>query len=798
MAVIPQEVIDIVNNQLNAELVLQKIGISLSSCNIEGQTIKCYCPIHKESIFRSLTVYKDQLKYKCAYTLCPGIKGGTLLDLYCQTTKQPLTTAILSWVKELKIEGQLPATDELIADAISGAESLAKSGNRAGAIQEFSSLKEFAPTQWNLWQRLVELYQEDGNLEAAAEHGFQAAKFAEEKKDRPQSLQFLETVVGLQPNYLPASELLADLYLQQKMTDKAVQLWQKNLPVYLEKNEFNSAVSILEKLIEYYPDKPEYKLQAAELYPKLGQNDLAVRVLEKLLTQYQYQANFDAVISVLNRLCNLAPNEIKWQKQLAEAYIQTNETTKAVTIFQRLADNFAKSGKIAEALQLLNQAYLADPENLSLIEQRIELLITSKNINDAAPLMEYLAEQYTQQKELDKVTQIYTRQIGLFPNDPEIRTKLIEVYIQLGKKDLAIAQYKQVVDQYLAQEELAAAVDTYQSMLNLTPEDLSLHSALAELYLKMEKQKEAITEYLEIGKQLETKRELPKAIETYNRIIEIDSEHLTAREKLISVYLATNQTERAFTAKLSLAQVYQKKNNPAMAIKLGQQILHADPQHLAALNLLLDCYQAQNNRARIPALYHRLGKAYIDQKEVNKAANMFRRVLEATPENPKVLLSLAELLTELKAVAEAKKIFSQLGGIFEKKQDLKRAIETYEHILALDPQDLATSEALVRLEQTWSPTRPDLIPTSQVVEHSLNLAKIYLQKNLFQEAEALAEQILRLAPGEEKVYRLLADTYQKTGRKETAIQILLQLAEVLLNQKKINQAIDEFQNILHL
>jgi tetratricopeptide (TPR) repeat protein len=798
MAVIPQEVIDKVNNKLNAELILQRLGISLSSCNVEGQTIKCYCPIHKESIFRSLTIYKDQLKFKCAYTLCPGNKGGTLLDLYCQTMKQPLTTAILAWAKELKLEGQLPATDELIADAISRAESLAKSGNRAGAIQEFSSLKEFAPTQWNLWQRLVELYQEDKNLEAAAEQGFLAAKLAEEKKDRLQSMQFLETVVGFQPNYLPASELLAELYLQQKMTDKAVQLWQNNLPIYLEKDEFKSAISILEKLIEFYPDKPEYKLQAAELYPKVGQNDLAVHILEKLLTQYQYQANFDDVISVLDRLRTLAPNEIKWQKQLAEAYIQTNETSKAVAIFQQLAENFAKTGKIAEALQLLNQAFLADPENFSLIEQRIELLIVSKNINDAAPLMEYLAEQYTKQNELDKVAQIYTRQIALFPNDPEVRTKLIEVYIKLGKNDQAIVQYQQIVEQYIEQQELSAAVDTYQAMLRLTPEDLLLHTALAELYLKMEKQKEAIAEYLEIGKQLESKRELPKAIETYVRIIEIDSEQFVAREKLISAFLATNQTERALSAKLSLAQVYQKKNTLPMAIKLGQQILLTEPQHLAALNLVLECYQAQNNRARIPAIYHRLGKAYIDRKDANKAANMFRRVLEFTPENVNVLLGLAELLIELKAGAEAKKIFSQLGGIFEKKQDLKRAIQTYEHILSLDPQDLATAEALVQLEQTWASKRPDLIPTAQMVEHSLQLAKIYLQKNLFQEAESLAEQILRLAPGEENVYRLLADTYQKTGRKDTAIQILLQLADVFLNQKKTAQAIDEFQHILQL
>ena len=229
MAVIPQEVIDKVNNKLDAELVLAKIGISIASCNIEGTTIKCFCPIHKESIFRSLSVYKDQLKYKCAYTLCAGNKGGTLLDLYCQTLKQPLTTAILYWAKELKLEAQLPATDELIADAMTRAESLATAGNRSAAISEFQNLIDFAPANWALWQRIIELQQAEGNLDAAAEQGFTAAKRAEDKKDRNQSIAFLEQVVDLKPDYLPSSELLAEFYQQLKQTDKAVNLWQKTL-----------------------------------------------------------------------------------------------------------------------------------------------------------------------------------------------------------------------------------------------------------------------------------------------------------------------------------------------------------------------------------------------------------------------------------------------------------------------------------------------------------------------------------------------------------------------------------------
>ncbi|MCX7919739.1 MAG: tetratricopeptide repeat protein [bacterium] len=798
MAVIPQEVIDKVNNKLTAELVIEKIGVNLATCNIEGQTIKCFCPIHKESIFRSLSIYKDQLRFKCAYTLCPGNKGGTLLDLYCFSTKQPLATAILFWAKELKIEGQLPATDELIADAIARAESLVSAGKRETAIQEFQALLDFAPTNWSLWQRILDLYKETGLIDIAVERAFYAAKLADEKKNRKQAMVFLTQLIEWNPTHLLGNELLAELYLDEKQTEKATELWKKILPVYIEQKEYQSALQIIEKLIDLYPDLTEYKLQGAELYAQVGQTDQAIHVLEKLLTQYQYQANFEETIKVLTRLTELAPTEIKWQKQLAEAYIATDQTQKAVGILQQLADRFAKQNKIAEALQVLNQAFLADPENLSLVEQRIELLLATNQIHDAAPLMEYLAEQYLQKNELDKVAGIYQRQIALVPQDTDLRYKLIDVYIKLGKKELAFEQYQQLVNLYLAENEPTSAVEIYQAMLKLSPDDIAIHTALAELYQKLEKYKEAIQEYLEMGTLLEAKREFNQAIEKYNQIIAIDSDHIGVREKLITIYTQLKQPDKIREMKLALAQIYQKKNEIAKAIALAQEILADEPKHIPTLSLLLECYQSQNKLTEVAAIYDKLAQAYVDIKDINKAANMYRRELEITPNKPEVLLSLAELLTELRAISEAKKIYTQLGGIFEQKRDFKRAIETYEYILKLDPNDLTTAETLVKLEATHAGNYPTLMPVKQRVSHMLQLAKIYLQKNLFSEAEALAEQIVSLAPDEESVYRLLADTYQKTGRKDTALQILLKLVDVLLAQKKLDSAIDELQHILQI
>ena len=95
--------VDKVNNHLKAEEVLQEIGYRIETIHQQGDNIRCFCPIHKETIFRSLIIDVIHNTYKCGYTLCEGFNGNNLLDLYSRCKGIPLDESVLYWAKKRNV-----------------------------------------------------------------------------------------------------------------------------------------------------------------------------------------------------------------------------------------------------------------------------------------------------------------------------------------------------------------------------------------------------------------------------------------------------------------------------------------------------------------------------------------------------------------------------------------------------------------------------------------------------------------------------------------------------------------------
>ena len=114
---ISKEHINKLLEKLNTKQVLDKIAYRTDTISQSGDTIKCFCPIHKETIFRSLSINVSNNTFKCGYTLCNGFKGGTILDLYAQVKGKSKEESILYWARELGMESEiLSETDVTTSD----------------------------------------------------------------------------------------------------------------------------------------------------------------------------------------------------------------------------------------------------------------------------------------------------------------------------------------------------------------------------------------------------------------------------------------------------------------------------------------------------------------------------------------------------------------------------------------------------------------------------------------------------------------------------------------------------------
>ena len=98
------EAIDKINMLLDPESVLFFLNYRTNTLEQRGTVFKCFCPIHQDTIIRSLSIDPMKKTFRCKFMQCPGSRGGTLFELYQMATKKEKLEAIFDLAERLQIE----------------------------------------------------------------------------------------------------------------------------------------------------------------------------------------------------------------------------------------------------------------------------------------------------------------------------------------------------------------------------------------------------------------------------------------------------------------------------------------------------------------------------------------------------------------------------------------------------------------------------------------------------------------------------------------------------------------------
>jgi len=95
-------------NLLTPQDVLTALGIDQKlHATFNGNLLRCFCPIHKDTLVRSLAIDLDKKHFKCSYVPCAGYKGGNLLELYTLAKNQAMLDSVTFWATKLGIENEV-------------------------------------------------------------------------------------------------------------------------------------------------------------------------------------------------------------------------------------------------------------------------------------------------------------------------------------------------------------------------------------------------------------------------------------------------------------------------------------------------------------------------------------------------------------------------------------------------------------------------------------------------------------------------------------------------------------------
>ncbi len=284
---------------------------------------------------------------------------------------------------------------------------------------------------------------------------------------------------------------------------------------------------------------------------------------------------------------------------------------------------------------------------------------------------------------------------------------------------------------------------------------------------------------------------LARLYRTWSDITGTEEERAAMRDKSIATYdVAVELSPNAAHLWNERGSALLARGDDEEAVQSYLQSLSIDQQYDQTYMLLYDFYerrgdfgraaaimeQGVENLPKVAQLYSSLGVAYARLNRLQDSANAFLQVIERQPNNTGAMRNLALLYRDMDdldsailwaerslasvdpANVEDVKLANQLlASLYQSAGEEEKAIQAYERIRALDPQDIETLTVLTNLylaqqdlPNTVNTLRQleELEPTNY--EHPYAIAQILQQTGQISDAVTYAQKALELAPDDQK------------------------------------------------
>ncbi|MFH1977233.1 MAG: tetratricopeptide repeat protein [Pseudomonadota bacterium] len=211
----------------------------------------------------------------------------------------------------------------------------------------------------------------------------------------------------------------------------------------------------------------------------------------------------------------------------------------------------------ATAIRELGEAYLAEGKYTAAYQQ----LVKAEKIDPRDPYVHYaLGTFYYKKGKYDQAIDEYKKSLDLKPELASVRNNLGIAYLAKEDWDTAIACFKELIDNYIyitphyslsnlgfayyKKKEYKVSEKYYLEALNIEPKFIIALRGLGKTYLAMGKIHEAVAElkkaialtpdiaelYLDLGDAYTVSGDFKKALQAYNKVVELAPNTPLARE----------------------------------------------------------------------------------------------------------------------------------------------------------------------------------------------------------------------------------------------------------------------------
>ena len=202
----------------------------------------------------------------------------------------------------------------------------------------------------------------------------------------------------------------------------------------------------------------------------------ALKKAEKLLRL----GRLDAAIVEYQHIVDEVPNDWKTLNALGDLYLRANQTPRAVSLFERIAQHLAAEGFDARAQAFYKRILKVAPESERALEALADLAIRQGILVEAKGHLVALSQARQARGDARGAAEALLRVNTVDPTDFSSRREAARTAAQSGSADLAARELVAIAADLSADQKHAEAVDVLQEAIAILPDDEALKGRLIE------------------------------------------------------------------------------------------------------------------------------------------------------------------------------------------------------------------------------------------------------------------------------------------------------------------------------
>jgi tetratricopeptide (TPR) repeat protein len=385
------------------------------------------------------------------------------------------------------------------------AEKLEKEGKLDKAIGLYRQITDDNPRDWNTINKIGDLYAKLNRTREAGEEYAKVADFYAKDGFLLKAIALWKKINRLDATALEPYLNLADLYAKQGLMMEAKSQYQIVVDEYIKRGRAREAGDVLRKMADIDPSDLKIQSKLADLYLRDGNTAKAIEVHVGIADELTKKGHLNEALQVLEKGLRIDAKSARLRGEMARIHLVQKNFEKAAQYLEdivrespqdtqmlfRLGEAYVGSKKIEEAEAIFKRLLEIDPEDSESRIQMGRVYLVQGQFDEAFEQFRPVVEKLLERKDGDKAAALL--QLITQKNASHVKSlsKLVEVYKVLRKDILVSQTCSQLTEAYISQGQYAEAAEVLTLLVEAEPQNAQHRNKLEFVRAKQDKGAEA-------------------------------------------------------------------------------------------------------------------------------------------------------------------------------------------------------------------------------------------------------------------------------------------------------------------